>query len=237
VKPNYGIDAPGVVRNMLIIGIVLIVASFAAPRFSIAGIFNFNKTAIITGIVLTVEALLMVLYSKYGKFPHRDRMLNMINWKGNETVLDVGTGAGLLMIGAAKHIPTGKSVGIDIWSGKDLSDNSAQTALSNAAAEGVVDRVEVRNEDICNTTFSDASFDVVLSNLCLHNIVKKADRSKACREIARILKLGGVAIISDFKYTGQYAREFRNAGVQVEKSSTWSLKTFPPLSVIKVMKA
>ena len=43
----------------------------------------------------------------------------MIPWRGNETVLDVGTGRGLLMIGAARRLTTGISVGIDIWSAKD----------------------------------------------------------------------------------------------------------------------
>jgi arsenite methyltransferase len=37
-----------------------------------------------------------------------------------ENVLDVGTGQGLLMNGAAKHLTTGKSIGIDIWISKDL---------------------------------------------------------------------------------------------------------------------
>ena len=45
----------------------------------------------------------MLVYSKWGKFRHRDRMLNMIAWRGDEHVLDVGTGRGLLIIGAAKR--------------------------------------------------------------------------------------------------------------------------------------
>lgn len=235
-RPNYGIDAPGAIRNLVIIGIALVAIAIWLPKVSLAGVFNVNKTAAVTGPVLIIEALLMLAYSKFGKQHHRDRMLNMVPWKGNEIVLDVGTGAGLLMIGAAKRLTTGKSIGIDIWSARDLSDNTAQKALSNAAAEGVTELVEVINGDICSTSFADGSFDVVLSNLCLHNIENKAGRKKACTEIARILKPGGVAIISDFKNTGEYSKEFSKAGLKVEKMGVWYLKTFPPLSVIKVTK-
>ena len=50
----------------------------------------------------------MVLYSKFMKFRHRDKMLGMVNWRGDERVLDVGTGAGLLLVRAAKKLNTGK---------------------------------------------------------------------------------------------------------------------------------
>ena len=31
------------------------------------------------------KQVLMVVYAKIGKFHHRDRMLNLVNWKGNES--------------------------------------------------------------------------------------------------------------------------------------------------------
>ena len=62
----------------------------------------------------------MVVYSKFMKFRHRDNMLGMVNWRGDERVLDVGTGAGLLLIGAAKKLNTGKATGVDVWSTVDL---------------------------------------------------------------------------------------------------------------------
>lgn len=232
--PNYGIDAPRVIRNLFIAGMILVFVSFA-QHFRILFI-NVLPIARITGIILIAEALLMLLYSKVGKFYHRDRMLNMLQWKGSETVLDVGTGAGLLMNGAAKRLTTGKSIGIDIWSARDLSANTAQRALDNAAAEGVTDKVEVRSQDICNTSFSDGAFDVILSNLCLHNIEDKQLRQKACAEIARTLKPGGTALISDFKYTGEYADECKKLGLKVEKIRASFLTTFPPLAVVKAVK-
>jgi cyclopropane fatty-acyl-phospholipid synthase-like methyltransferase len=43
--------------------------------------------------------------------------------RGDETVLDVGYGRGLHLIGAAKRLTTGKAPGVDIWQAEDLSGN------------------------------------------------------------------------------------------------------------------
>src|SRR5258706_6579075 len=208
-KPDYGIDAPGVVRNLLVIGGLLLGARGVLP----ATLRPFRGAMLWTGIALVVEGLLMLLYAKWGKLRHRDRMLAAIGWKGNERVLDVGTGRGLVLIGAAKRLTRGgRAVGIDVWSTKDLSGNAKERTEENAALEGVAESVELRSEDARKTSFPDASFDVVLSNLCLHNIPSKDGRAAACREIARVLAPGGVALVSDFMKTAEYVRTFREAG-------------------------
>ncbi len=148
----------------------------------------------------------MVLYAKVGKFRHRDRMLTSLGWRGDERVLDVGTGRGLLLVGAARRLKTGHAVGLDIWRAKDLSDNSRERTEQNVKVEGVEDRCELVEAPAQTMPFPDAAFDVVVSNLCLHNISKRADRDAACGEIARVLKPGGTALISDFIRTGEYAR-------------------------------
>ena len=75
-------------------------------------------------------------------------------------------------------------------------------------------------------SFPDASFDIVLSNLCLHNIPKREKRDRACAEIARVLKPGGRAIISDYKNSARYADSFRKLGLRIEQTSLDPL-TFP----------
>ncbi len=140
------------------------------------------------------------------------------------------------MNGAAKHLTTGKSVGIDIWSSKDLSDNSLAKTMENAALEGVQSKVEVRNEDARNLSFADHSFDVVLSLLCIHNIEPKADQEKACFEIARVLKRGGLALIGDYIPTTDYAKAFEKAGMKVISSKPYFSTAYALMWIVEAEK-
>lgn len=239
LKAQYGIDAPGVIRRLIIIGIGLYVLGiFVLPRFDAgAWIIALDWAVLYTGIFLIIEALLMIWYSKYGKLRHRDRMLALYSFTGHENVLDVGTGRGLLAIGAAKNLTDGKVVALDIWRAQDLSENTKQALLSNVRLEGVTDRVEVLEADITKTDLPENSFDVVFSNLCLHNITSQEGRWEACSEITRLLKAGGVAIVSDFKYTATYHKHFVDLGCQVEKIGTYIFSTFPALTVLKITRS
>ena len=242
-KADYGIDAPGVVRNLFVIaGLLLAVFLFAPHRigpFRAGGTdVTMDLRALFAGGALSclLGGALMILYAEWGKFRQRDRMLAMISWRGSENVLDVGTGRGLLALGAARKLTTGTAVGIDIWSARDLTGNSADAFLENAEAEGIAERVEVRNADARAMPFPDASFDVVLSNLCLHNIPDAGGRADACHEIVRVLKPGGVALVSDFIRTADYARSFAAAGLVVTHTGPHVLDVFPPLRVVRAEK-
>jgi len=236
-KPDYGIDAPGVIRNLLLIGVLLLPLGWFVPKLRVGPLtFVIGPAALFAGCALILEGILMIAYAKWGKFRHRDRMLRMVDWKGDESVLDVGTGRGLLMIGAAKKLSTGKAVGIDIWSIKDLSGNTMEGTLRNAELEGVRERTEVQNGDATAMKFADGSFDVILSNVCIHNIPTKQGRDKACKEIVRVLKPGGRAIISDFIHTGDYMKAFRAAGAVASRTGMDFLFTFPWLRIVDVQK-
>jgi ubiquinone/menaquinone biosynthesis C-methylase UbiE len=138
------------------------------------------------------------------------------------------------MIGIAKKLTTGKSVGIDIWSKADLTANTYENAIKNAELEGVREKIEVKNMDAQNMSFPDNSFDVVVSNLCIHNISKKEGRDKVCREIARVLKPGGIVLISDVK-AKRYVDELRKAGLKTSRGSIY-FDLFPPIDIIKGVK-
>ena len=235
-KPDYGIDAPGVIRNLLVIGGGLFLSAFIFPTIHIGNvIILWNRSAISPGISCTIGGLLMLAYAKWGKFLHRDRMLKMISWRGDEQVLDVGTGRGLLLVGAARHLTSGKATGIDVWSTKDLSGNSLERTQANIEVEGVKDKVVLKSDDARKLSFPDASFDVIVSNLCIHNIPDSDGRAQACREIARVLKPGGVALISDFIKTGFYQKIFIAEGLKVTRTGM-NLLTFPPLRIVRAEK-
>ena len=236
-KPEYGVDAPGVVATLGICGISALALSFVLPELHVGkAIVSIGISFRWMGSFLAAESALMLLYSKVLKFRHRDRMLDMVQWRGDEHVLDVGTGRGLLMIGAAKRLRTGRAVGIDVWSTKDLSGNDSEATLRNAQLEGVADKIEIKTEDATKMSFAAATFDVVLSNLCLHNIEDGKMRNQAVREIARVLRPGGVAVISDFKKTAEYQKQFRDCGLEVKRTLPALLDTFPPLRVVIARK-
>ncbi|WP_394803608.1 methyltransferase domain-containing protein [Niabella hibiscisoli] len=52
------------------------------------------------------------------------------------------------------------------------------------------------------TNFNDSSFDVIGSNLCLHNLYKTDERKTAGTEIFRILKPNGIVITQILKIQG-----------------------------------
>jgi ubiquinone/menaquinone biosynthesis C-methylase UbiE len=157
--------------------------------------------------------LWMVYDSKIGKVREREDYLDRIVWRGDERVLDVGCGLGLFLIGAAKRLKTGRAVGIDLWQAEDLSGNTEAGTLNNATIEGVADKVEVHTGDARKLPFDDASFNVVLSSMALHNIYNADERQTAVREIARVLKSGGRVLILDVRHTNQYAATLRDAGL------------------------
>jgi SAM-dependent methyltransferase len=236
-RPDYGIDAPGVLRNLLLFGaLCLAVAVFAPPRIRLGPVVLLSRSFYWPAGFLLGEGLLFLLYVKAGKFRHRDRMLALHNWRGDEQVLDVGCGRGLLLVGAAKRLTTGHATGIDIWSKVDLSGNSVEATEKNLELERVAVRCTLLGEGAQKMSFPDNTFDVILSNLCLHNIYDKPTRRQALAEIVRVLKPGGTAILSDYKLTGEYAELLRKAGLEVDRKSANWLTTFPPLTIVIARK-
>lgn len=235
-KADYGIDAPSVLRNYFLFGGLSLGLGLLSRRKLRLGrvVLPLRASLLGAGALLLSEGSLYLLYVTAGKVLHRDRMLDLHPWKGDEQVLDVGCGRGLLLAGAAKRLTgqRGSATGIDIWSTEDLKGNSEDATWQNLRAEGVSERCTLISTPAQDLPFPNASFDVVLSNLCLHDIREGAVRRRAVRQIARVLKPGGITLISDYKHTAEYAEELREEGLEVERLWANPLYTFPPLRVV-----
>lgn len=207
MKADYGIDAPGVVRNLGVLGGLLLVGSIFWPK----------PYLITPGVFLFGTAVIMFLGSKVFKLRFRDKVLDEIEFKGKEHVLDVGCGRGLMLIGAAKRVPNGFAEGVDLWRTADQYGNSTTATKKNIEAEGV-DNVRLHTADMKRLPFPDQNFDVVLSSWAIHNIPDVAGRKIAIGEIYRVLRYGAQAVLVDIGKPKQYAEWLRALGCDAEVS-------------------
>jgi ubiquinone/menaquinone biosynthesis C-methylase UbiE len=148
------------------------------------------------GTVLLAHSGVFLHTTLRGKLRIWERDLDRAGLSGNEQLLDLGCGRGAVLIEAARRLPAGRAVGVDVWS-RDQSGNRPETTLANAAAAGVADRVEVHTADMTALPFEDGSFDVVTSALAIHNIRSPEGRYRAVDEAMRVLRPGGQLLIAD----------------------------------------
>jgi arsenite methyltransferase len=235
-RPNYGIDAPDVVRRLFSLGIFAIglacALAFAANHRRLISIQFLILPAGCIGLTFIIQAFVMLWGSKVGKLRLRDKVIGSIPWRGDETVLDVGCGHGLLLIAAAKQLRRGKAVGIDLWQAEDQADNSPEATWQNIRLENVADRIELKDGDARKLEFSDGTFDVVLSSWALHNIYDQGGRETALREIMRVLKPGGRLAIIDIRHIPEYARVLKeNELIDIQKSGPNYLFVIPSFTL------
>jgi SAM-dependent methyltransferase len=203
-RGSYGIDAP------------------LAPVF-LAVLAALEVTlAVISGSVRPLLAALFILamlgfylYTTLrGKFVVWAKLLDQLNLRGDERILDLGCGRGAVLLMAAQHLTTGRAVGVDLWRSVDQSGNSAEATRRNAIAEGVADRVELHTADMRTLPLEDNSVDVVVSSFAIHNIRGRAGREKAISEAVRVLRPGGRLMIVDVRATQQHQAQLAKLGMK-----------------------
>lgn len=149
--------------------------------------------------------------TRSGKFRVWEDLLDELRLRGDETVLDMGCGRGAVLCAAAKRVPRGRAIGVDLWQA-DQTDNDAEETLTNAALEGVAGRVEVHTADMTAVPLDDDSVDLVVSSLAIHNIGSRDARKRALSEAVRVLRPGGQLAIADLWDVRRHAAALREMG-------------------------
>lgn len=108
-------------------------------------------------------------------------LIHELELKGDERILDVGCGPGVLSVEIAKRLKSGHITGLD------LSEKMIALA-KNLAKDHLLDNVRFEKADALNLRFPEGAFDVVISTSVLHWVKHP---QKFISEIYRVLKKGG----------------------------------------------
>lgn len=126
--------------------------------------------------------------------------------KSGQVVLDLGSGGGMdVFIAACKVGPTGRAVGVDMT---PEMVSKARAGIAAFTKKTGLANVEFRLGEIEHLPAADASVDVVISN-CVVNL--SPDKQQVWNEIARVLKPGGKACISDLALISPLPQEIRES--------------------------
>ncbi len=107
-----------------------------------------------------------------------NKILEELNFNGNETILDLGCGDGTITNQLAEMVPAGKVVGID------ASNGMIKTALKYQKQQNV----HFEQKDINEINYIN-EFDFIFSNATLHWV---KDHTKLLKNIFQALKTNGV---------------------------------------------
>lgn len=203
-QPNYGFPFSSILIRMLTASLMVL--------FIIALIFfhiSWYFILLISFIILPIYAFFGIILFKRRFYEYRmniqKKMLSISGINGNEVVLDLGSGAGALVIAFAKFLQDGKAYGLDKYFHNENKiitkiikfvrinyiGHTLENAERNARIEGVDKKCEFVTGDFTRRlNFQDGYFDIISSFQSLH-IIPTQKQKQVFQEIDRVLKKGG----------------------------------------------
>lgn len=120
----------------------------------------------------------------------RDHIIGLARPRFEHTVLDVGSGTGLLALGIAPLVDT-------VWA-MDISPAMCDYLRTKAESAGL-ENIKVAVASAVSLPLVEDSVDVVISNYCLHHLCAR-DKYRALLEARRVLRPGGRLVIGDMMF-------------------------------------
>jgi ubiquinone/menaquinone biosynthesis C-methylase UbiE len=134
-----------------------------------------------------------------------EKMIELSGMLGNEKILDLGTGSGLIALNFSKKIDDGLVIGVDKWENKYLdlfikpllttnlmTGCSLKNAMNNQILEDHNKKCQFIKLDYkSNLPFLDNTFDIITSSQSVYLIKEKKQQLKLFKEINRVLKKRG----------------------------------------------